>query len=184
MNSTCMLFGSTHAWMRQIDILLFSPSFITMAHCLVIIISNESSGILMSSHAPDRSSCPLYPATPPSPLFVPLFPHPTLSVCLMPFPFRHGPGQPLRSGEVLRSQIPCEKAQFPPVQKQLSGLPSGDQVYVSVSLPECVEWRPCGMWSGTVLIWLKVKGVLLCFLGFSLVSVLYRFLCMQLVCKG
>lgn len=53
----------------------------------------------------------------------------------MPFPLRHGTGQPLRSGEVFRSQTPCEKALFPPVQKQISGLPCWDQVYVSVSTP-------------------------------------------------
>lgn len=61
--------------------------------------------------------------------------HTPLCVCLMPFPLRHGTGQPLRSGEVFRSQTPCEKALLPPVQKQISGLPCWDQVYVSVSPP-------------------------------------------------
>lgn len=79
----------------------------------------------------------LYPA-PPLLLFSS---HTTLSVCLMPFPLRHGTGQPLRSGEVFRSQTPCEKALFPPVQKQISGLPCWDQVYVSVSTPASM----CGM---------------------------------------
>lgn len=79
----------------------------------------------------------LYPATP--------FSSPTpLCVCLMPCPLRNGTGQPLRSGEVFRSQTPFEKALFPPVQKQISGLPCWDQVYVSVSPPAvCVVWQPC-----------------------------------------
>lgn len=74
------------------------------------------------------------------------FPHPTLCVCvcLMPFPLRHGTGQPLRSGEVFRSQIPREKALFPPVQKQISGLPCWDQVYVSVSPPADVWYDEHG----------------------------------------
>lgn len=83
----------------------------------------------------------LYPERP-HPLLLLLFSsHTTLSVCLMPFPLRHGAGQPLRSGEVFRSQTPCEKALFPPVQKQISGLPCWDQVYVSVSTPASM----CGM---------------------------------------
>lgn len=80
---------------------------------------------------------PLLPPTHSTP------PHPTPR--LMPFPLRHGTGQPLRSGEVFRSQTRCEKALLPPVQKQISGLPCWDQVYVSVSPPAstvCAVWRP------------------------------------------
>lgn len=69
-----------------------------------------------------------------------LYPTMCVCVCLMPFIPRHGTGCALRSGEVFRSQIPCEKTLFPSVQKQVSGLPCWDRVYVSVSL-SCIYVR-------------------------------------------
>lgn len=111
----------------------------------------------------------LYPATP--------FSSPTpLCVCLMPCPLRNGTGQPLRSGEVFRSQTPFEKALFPPVQKQISGLPCWDQVYVSVSPPAvCVVWQPCSRktWNNVFhcVQWIKAKG------SFAVVSVVFEMNC-------
>lgn len=59
-----------------------------------------------------------------------------VSVCVLllefsNFSLRHGGGQLLRSGEVLRSQSPSDKALFSSVQKQISGLSCWYQVYVS-----------------------------------------------------
>lgn len=65
---------------------------------------------------------------PTPPFFIP---PPPLVCVVVPFPLRHGAGQPLRSEDVLRSQDP---GPFPPIQKQISGLPCWDQVYVLVSL--------------------------------------------------
>lgn len=116
-----------------------------MVQCLYLL-SEESSMQPLIWCAPkpvELAGCVLHycfilqpPPLPPSSV-----PTPHFCVCLMPFPLRHGTGQPLRSGEVFRSQTPCEKALFPPVQKQISGLPCWDQVYVSVSPPASM----CGM---------------------------------------
>lgn len=116
-----------------------------MVQCLYLL-SEESSMQSLIWCAPkpvELAGCVLHycfilqpPPLPPSSV-----PTPHFCVCLMPFPLRHGTGQPLRSGEVFRSQTHCEKALFPPVQKQISGLPCWDQVYVSVSPPASM----CGM---------------------------------------
>lgn len=130
-NRTCMLYSYTqilYVWDRHLAVFVHN----SWQNAFVIFLSNEAAWIsfLMCSQAcRPHWLCSKLLLYPPAPHCV------CVCVCLIPFSFRHGTGQPLRSGEAFRSQIPCEKALFPPVQKQISGLPCWDQVYVSVSLP-------------------------------------------------
>ncbi|XP_031710329.1 capping protein, Arp2/3 and myosin-I linker protein 3 isoform X2 [Anarrhichthys ocellatus] len=130
MNTTCM-FSSTHGCLTQMHISLFL--FIIHnngAMPFVVYYQKKAARVsyLMCSHA-RRASWLRYriAASPSNPFSVPT-PHSVFVCVLVPFPLRHGTGQPLRSGEVLRSHIFCEKDPFPPAQKQISGLPCWDQV--------------------------------------------------------
>lgn len=97
--------------------------------------TQRDSPIWCASNPVERAGCASTCCFILHPLFwVPVPHYVCVCVCLMPFIPRHGTGCALRSGEVFRSQIPCEKTLFPSVQKQVSGLPCWDRVYVSVSL--------------------------------------------------